>query len=127
MADVVLSSCCYNLVYSATSFTGISGYSVGSVYSISLDPNMPNGCYTIVSGVTGTSITFEGSTTVATGCTSSQCLDCCSDVLCLNIQNSIYSGYSGDYTLEGGIIVTHIGLVVLHLLVTFILIILIGV
>jgi len=63
MANVIFSSCCYNLVYSAASFFGTS--TVGIVHSVSGDTNMPNGCYTIVSGVTGTSITFNGTSTVA--------------------------------------------------------------
>ena len=101
MANVIFSSCCYNLVYSATSFFGVT--TVGTVHSVSGQTDMPNGCYTIVSGVTGTSITFEGSgSTVVTGCTSTQCLSCCPQNLCLNIQNSSYSGYSGTYSIKGG-------------------------
>ena len=102
MANVVFSSCCYNLVYSATSFTGLNGYSAGTVYSISQDTNMPNGCYTIITGVTGTSITFNGSSTGVTGCTSPQCLSCCSSTLCISTPTTLYSGYSGTYTIKGG-------------------------
>ena len=101
MANVIFSSCCYNIVYSATSFSGLAGYGVGTVYSISQDTNMPNGCYTIITGVTGTSITFNGNSMGVTGCTSTQCLDCCSNTICLNIQNTTYSGYSGDYNISG--------------------------
>jgi hypothetical protein len=102
MADVVLSSCCYNLVYSATSFSGMAGYSPGTVYSITEDTNLPDGCYTIITGVTGTTVTFNGNTTSVSGCTEPSCQDCCSSALCIDINNSTYSGYSGNYQIRGG-------------------------
>ena len=95
MANVVLSSCCYNYVYSATGWSYSS--TVGLGFEISGDANIMNGCYTIVSGVTGTTVTFDGTATSNAGC-GSDCLSfCCSNTLCLNIQNNIYSGYSGNY------------------------------
>ena len=100
MADVILSSCCYNIVYSATSW----GFSTtpGAVFSVTGDSSLPNGCYTIVTGVTASTITFNGNAQGTTGCTDPSCLDCCSDDICIDINNSTYSGYSGTYQIKGG-------------------------
>ena len=100
MADVVLSSCCYNYVYSATGWS--TGHTaVGLGFEIFGDTNIIDGCYTIVSGVTGTTVVFNGSATTNAGC-GADCLPfCCSNTLCLNIQNNTYSGYSGNYGFLG--------------------------
>ena len=50
MADIVLSSCCYNqITYSATSW-GLST-TVGTVYNITGDTVMVDGCYSIIQGI----------------------------------------------------------------------------
>jgi len=102
MADVVLSSCCYNLVYSATSFTGLSGYTPGTVYSITQDTNIPDGCYTIITGNSTNVVTFNGNTTNVSGCTEPICQDCCDSILCISAPTTLYSGYGGTYTIQGG-------------------------
>ena len=98
---VVLSSCCYNIVYSAV--TGWSGFTTpGLVFSVTGNSNIPIGCYTIVTGVTGQVINFSGTAQGVTGCTAPSCLECCPDEFCISISSGIYSGYSGTYTVNGG-------------------------
>ena len=64
--EVVLSSCCYNIVYSAVTGWGYSS-TPGSVFSVTGNSNMPIGCYTIVTGVTGQVINFSGTAQGVTG------------------------------------------------------------
>ncbi len=83
MANVVLSSCCYNYVYSATGWSYITNVGIG--FEITGDTNIIDGCYTIVSGVTGTTVVFDGTAISNAGC-GADCLSfCCSDTLCLTL------------------------------------------
>ena len=96
MADIVLSSCCYNFVYSATSWVDLT--TPGLSWEITGDTNIMDGCYTVVTGVTGTFVEFDGVADSIAGC-GAGCLEyCCDENICLNIQNSTYSAYSGNYT-----------------------------
>jgi hypothetical protein len=100
MADVILSSCCYTqIVYSATSWAAST--TPGDVFSISGDSNIVEGCYTIISTLTGTPVTFDGTAIAATGCTDTICLDCCDGEICIHIPIDSYSGYNGDYSVVG--------------------------
>ena len=68
MANVVFSSCCYNFVFSATTFPVTAA--TNTVYVISGDTNIPNGCYKVVTGVTASTIstTVTGTATSGTSC-----------------------------------------------------------
>ena len=107
--------CCSSslqFIVNQTSWTSSGGTTtIGSVYSFSGDNTVPNGCYTIVAssglttGYTPTNFTLTtgASYQLQSGCTSIYCYtgNCCSNTLCLNIQNSTYGGYSGTYTMRG--------------------------
>ena len=93
MANIILSSCCYNqIVYSATGWS----YSVAylSSYEITGDTNIIDGCYTIVTGVTASGpFTFDGTAVTITGCTHPPCSGyCCSDNVCIDIPIDTFSG-----------------------------------
>ena len=84
MANVVLSSCCYNFVYSATSWVDLT--TPGLSWEITGDTNIMDGCYTVVTGVTGTFVEFDGVADSIAGC-GADCLEyCCDENICLNIQ-----------------------------------------
>ena len=58
MADIVLSSYCYNFVYSATGWSYLTN--PGLTWEITGDTTIIDGCYTVVTGVTGTFVEFDG-------------------------------------------------------------------
>ncbi len=99
MPNVVLSSCCYNLIYSATNWSYST--TVGSGFLITDDSNIIDGCYTIVSGVTGNTVSFDGTAVGNTPCESSCSAYCYSNVFCINTNLPSYSGYDGNYYFNG--------------------------
>ena len=101
MADIILSSCCYNQIsYSATSWGGLTA--PGTVFSITGDTVIVDGCYTVVTGITPLSATsLVGTATVVTGCTHPSCNDCCDDTICIELLGSTYSAITGTYVIDG--------------------------
>ena len=99
MALVNIESC----LNSSVNFS-VSGWSysttLGLVFNITGDTNIPDGCYTIGSLVSST-VTIDGVATLVTDCNDSLCSGYCQNNYCLSIPISSYSGYNGTYTLEG--------------------------
>ncbi len=101
MADIILSSCCYNQIsYSATSWGGLTA--IGTVFNITGDTVIVDGCYTVASGITPVITTsLVGTATVVSGCTHPSCESCCDDIICIELLGSTYSGITGTYSLDG--------------------------
>jgi hypothetical protein len=102
MADIILSSCCYTqLVYSATSWSYTT--TPLSAFNITGDTNIPDGCYTIVTGVTAFGpFSFDGTATVITDCSDPSCSGYCGpEEFCISVSLSAYTGYNGTYLVSG--------------------------
>jgi hypothetical protein len=112
MPNLLFEGCCYDgyqYFTDETDWIATGGTATtGLTYHFSGDPVVPDGCYTIVSAFTSgfSSTTFTqltGTYTIQTDCSDTLCLtgDCCSNIVCVNIPISAYSGLTGDYVVSG--------------------------
>ncbi len=109
MANILFEGCYYSgyqFFTNESNWTGATS-AVTSVFSFQSDTTVPDGCYTIVSAFTSgfTSVSFipDGVYTLQANCSASACNPSafCSNEICIQINNDIYSGYSGNYEVAG--------------------------